>query len=485
MRDVEVAAVDLGASSGRVIHARVGADRLDLDAVARFENTPVRLPDGLHWNVLELYRRSVQGLAAAESASGPTGLTSIGIDSWAIDYGLLRGDRLLGQPFHYRDERSAGGVERVRQVVTREEHFARSGLQHLDFTTVHQLAVDPLVACADRALLVPDLLGWWLCGQQVAERTNASTTGLLDVTTGEWDTELVERLGLATSLFPHLVDPGTRLGRLRPAVRAEVPTDAVVVSVASHDTASAVLGVPMTEPGAAYVSCGTWGLVGVETGAPVLSEAARDANFTNERGVDGRTRFLTNVMGTWLLSETLRSWGADGTGEVLQRLLAEASARHDAGVEPTLFDVQDPRFVRPGNMPARIAAWCHEHDVRAPAGQAEVVHAVVASLADAFAGAARAAGELAGVDVDRIHVVGGGSRNELLCRLLADRAGVPVVAGPVEATAIGNVLAQGRAAGALRGSLESLRDLVARTQPLRTWMPQPLAERSRSGKVGA
>jgi rhamnulokinase len=231
-----------------------------------------------------------------------------------------------------------------------------------------------------------------------------------------------------------------------------------VVAVGSHDTASAVVGVPLTEPDAAYISCGTWGLVGVELDRPVLTEEARAANFTNEGGVDGRTRFLTNVMGTWLLSETLRTWGVDSLGA----LLAEAEAH--GGTAP-IFDVQDPRFVSPGDMPSRIRAWCLEHGVEPPAGRAATVLSIVRSLVEGFADAVDRASVLSGRDVRRVHVVGGGAQNALLCRLLAERLGLPVLAGPVEATALGNVLVQARALGALSGTLEDLRALVARTHP--------------------
>lgn len=361
---VRVAAVDLGASSGRVMVARVGPDELSLAPTVRFPNEPVRLPSGLHWNLTELYLRTLQGLraAVAESAS-EGGLASVGIDSWAVDYGLLRGDRLLSLPFHYRDEtRGGAGPSLVHERVSREELYRRNGLQFLPFNTIYQLAADPFVGQADAVLLVPDLLGFWLTGRRVTERTNASTTGLLCAATGEWDDELVERVALPRTILGDLVDPGTTLGDITADVGAHgIP----VVTVGSHDTASAVVAVPMDSPHAAYISCGTWGLVGVELDAPVVTEAAREANFTNEGGVDRTVRFLTNVMGTWLLSETLRAWDPTGSQAELPALL-EAAAREP---DVTVFDVQDPRFIPPGDMPTRIAAWCAEHDVPAwPAG---------------------------------------------------------------------------------------------------------------------
>lgn len=462
-----VAAVDLGASSGRVMLARVGPDELSLEAVARFVNEPVWLPDGLHWNPAELYRQALLGIRAAARTAG--GLASVGVDSWAVDYALMRGDHLLGLPFHYRDERTAAGVRAVHTRVAPEELYERTGLQFLPFNTVYQLAADPLVPLADTVLLLPDLIGFWLTEQAYTERTNASTTGLLDLRTHEWDRALCERLEVSPDIFPELVSPGTPLGPVTSRVAATVGAEVVVHAVGSHDTASAVVGVPMTEPDAAYISCGTWGLVGVELEQPVVSAAGRAANFTNEGGVDGRTRFLTNVMGTWLLSETLRSW----PGAELGPELARAADAPDYVV----FDVQDPRFLPPGDMPARIAAWCAENGVAAPSSRPALVRSIVESLAEAFAGAVRQAGELSGRGIRRVHLVGGGVHNELLCQAVADRAGLPVVAGPVEATALGNVLVQARAVGALTGSLEALRALVAHTQVLVSYQPRPAGAR--------
>ena len=457
-----VAAVDLGASSGRVMLGRVGPDHLSLEAVARFGNEPLRLPDGLHWNVAELYRQALHGLRAAVRTAPE--LVSVAVDSWAVDYGLFRADRMLGLPFHYRDEKRAAGVGLVHARVTPEELYTRNGLQHLPFNTLYQVAADPLVGEADTLLMIPDLIGFWLTEHAYTERTNASTTGLLDVTTREWDRELCGRLGVLPDIFPELVDPGTRLGPVSASVRDFVGAELVVNAVGSHDTASAVVGVPMTSDSAAYVSCGTWGLVGVELEKPVLTEAARAANFTNEGGVDGRTRFLTNVMGTWLLSETLRTWDRSD----LPALLAEA-ADYDGPV--TVFDVQDPRFMPPGDMPARVASWCAEHDLPAPQSPVALVRSIVESLAEGFARALAEAASLSGRNVSVVHVVGGGAQNTLLCQVLADRVGLPVVAGPVEATALGNVLVQARAVGELTGDLEELRDLVARTHQLVPYTP--------------
>lgn len=465
---VQVAAVDLGASSGRVMVGRVGPGVLELTAAARFPNTPLRLPSGLHWDLPDLYTQTLTGLRAAAAAD----LVSIGIDSWAVDYGLLIGERLMGLPFHYRDEaRNARGPQLVHDRVGRAELYGRNGLQFLTFNTLYQLAADPWAEQAEQLLLVPDLLAFWLTGRGFAERTNASTTGLLDVRSREWDRSLLERLGLPLELFPKLIDPGTPVGGLLPHVAEAVGRDVPVLAVGSHDTASAVVGVPMLTDDAAYISLGTWALVGLETDDPVLTEAARSANFTHEGGVDGTVRFLTNVMGTWLLSETLRVWGqSGGPGPAdLSRLLAEAG--EVTGAVP-VFDVQDARFVPPGDMPGRIRDWFAERDREPPEGYVGTVRSIVASLATAYAEALGQAADLAGRRLGVVHVVGGGAQNVLLCQSIADASGLPVLAGPVESTALGNVLVQGRAAGATGESLTELRELLAATQPVRRFEPQ-------------
>jgi len=466
---VSVAAIDLGASSGRVVVGDVGRDRLALREVARFANDPVRLPDGLHWNVLELYRQAVAGLRAAVAAAGSPGLASVGVDSWAVDYGLIRGGSLLGMPFHYRDEARAAGVDAVHAVIDRAALYERNGLQFLPFNTIYQLAADERLSQADHALLIPDLIGYWLTGRMHTERTNASTTGLLDQRTWDWDAEMMAALHLHSDLFAPLVDAGSDLGPLLPQVRAAVGTASLrLIAVGSHDTASAVVGVPMVGDDAAYISCGTWGLVGLELERPLVSAATRAANFTNEGGVDGRTRFLTNVMGTWLLSESIRTWEQRGHSTSLTELLDQAGA---ITAPVPVFDVQDPRFLPPGDMPARVAAWCDERGIAAPGSRAAVVRSIVESLAAGFAQAVDQAEMLSRRAIRRVHVVGGGSRNRLLCQALADRSGRTVIAGPVEATALGNVLVQGRCLGAVSGSLDALRDLVARSHDLASYEP--------------
>ena len=471
-----VAAIDLGASSGRVMLGHVGHNELSIRSVARFPNNPVRTIDGLHWNILELYRNVLGGLRAAVRED-PT-VASAAVDAWAVDYALMRGNRMLGNPYHYRDERTAAGVEATHALVPQDELYAGNGLQFLPFNTLYQLAADRLAGSldgADSLLLIPDLISFWLTGTKAAERTNASTTGLLRVRAGstsggDWDDALIARLGLPRSLFPALIDAGGRFGPLLPAVAAEIGAGPRfdVVAVGSHDTASAVVAVPMASDTAAYISSGTWSLVGVELVSPVLSEAGRAANFTNEGGVDGRVRYLRNVMGLWLLSESIRTWEKAGGLADLAALLGQAATVTDP---VTIFDVDDPRFLPPGDMPARIAGYCAEHDLRPPSTPVEFVRSIVESLAAAYARTLETAAELSGTRISAVHIVGGGSQNELLCQLTADRTGLPVLAGPVEATAIGNILVQARSQGLATGSLESLRALVSRAFAPRRYDP--------------
>ncbi len=469
-----VAAVDLGATSGRVLLGHVGPRELRLTDVARFGNHPVRTPDGLHWSILELYRVVVEGLASA--AREAPELASIGIDSWGCDYGLLREGRMLGEPYAYRDARNIPAVDEVHAVVPADELYTLNGLQHLPFNTLFQLTADRTagqLALADSFLLLPDLLAYWLTGRSVAERTNASTTGLLGVRSGEWDTALIERLQLRPELFRSLVDAGTDLGGLtESAARGVGATSARVTTVGSHDTASAIVAIPASGPDFAYISCGTWSLVGVELERPVLSEGSRLAGFTNEGGVDGRVRYLHNVMGLWLLSECVREWERDGSNVTVPELVAQAAALEPSPGGVPVFDVDDEVFLAPGDMPRRISAWLKADDLPVPASRPELVRSILHSLAAAYARSIRDATELSGTTVSVVHLVGGGSQNTLLCQLTADATGLPVLAGPVEATAIGNVLVQARSLGWVSGDLEALRALVVGAFPVVRYDPR-------------
>jgi rhamnulokinase len=469
---VYVAAVDLGASSGRVMLVDIAPDRLVLQEISRFPNQPVEVAGQLHWDIRALYDGVLDGLRRAIELAPD--LSAVGIDSWAVDYGLLGPDgELLGDPVHYRDSRTEGVVDLVHAVLSAEELYAVTGLQQQPFNTLVQLvsaAGESDLLAAQRLLLIPDLLGYWLTGRVGAERTNASTTQMYDVTSGTWATGLLDRLDLPTRILPELVAAGTVIGPLRPEVQAALgATDHLqLVAVGSHDTASAVVGVPAADEHFAYISSGTWSLVGVELDHPVLTAAARAANFTNEGGVDGTIRFLRNVMGLWLVQESLRTWAAEGDPVDLAELLAQAA---DLPALTSLVDPDDPSLLPPGDQPARIAALCASAGEPVPTSHAETLRTIVDSLALAYRRAVRTAAELSGRRVDVIHVVGGGANNTLLCQLTADACGVPVLAGPVEAAAIGSALVQGRSLGALSGDLAQLRSVVRQTQQVTRYEP--------------
>lgn len=466
-----VAAVDLGASSGRIVVGQVGPGDLTLHEVHRFVNEPLTRPDGLHWDARRLRREVIDGLRLAIASTDR--LLSVGIDGWGVDYGLLdAAGTLVDDPHHYRDARTAVGVEAVHAVVDRAELYERNGLQFLPFNTLYQLAADrsdPALAKARTILLMPDLVGYWLSGVRAAERTNASTTGLLDPRTRGWAWDLIDRLGFPRDRFPALSEPGDVLGSVSGDVTGTAAPDGVVVTlVGSHDTASAVVGVPMADERSAYISCGTWSLVGIELEAPILTDASRAANFTNEGGVDGTVRYLRNVAGLWLLHESMRTWERKGSQELLGPLLAAAAALPDGG---PVIDPDDPVFLPPGDMPARIEAACRVTDQPIPASRAALARCILDSLAAAYARAVDDASRLSGRAIETIHLVGGGANNELLCRLTAAACGRPVVAGPVEATAVGNLLVQARTHGLVSGGLDDLRALVRTTQPLRRFEP--------------
>ncbi|WP_138444503.1 rhamnulokinase [Sinomonas susongensis] len=473
------AAVDVGASSGRVILASVspgpddGAPRVALEVVHRFPNGVLEGVDGegeteLCWDVCGIFAEVLTGLAKVADLAGSRGLRieSVGIDTWAVDYGLVDSPGTLRLPVHaYRDSRTDATVPAVHGAVPPERLYAVNGLQFLPFTTLYQLAAEPTLEGL-QALLIPDLIAFWLTGVRRTEETNASTTGLLDASTGTWSAELFAALRLPEGLFPELIAPGEAYGTLLPAVaeRTGLPADTPVVAVGSHDTASAVAAVP-AEAGedVAYISSGTWSLVGVELDGPVLSEASRAANFTNERGVDGTIRYLRNVGGLWLLSECQRQWAEEGRELPLGRLLADAAALPSGGPQ---VDADSDEFLAPGNMPARLAAAVERRDGTLPGDPAAVVRCILDSLAAAYARTLAQAQALSGRRPRAVHVVGGGSQNDLLCRLTAEATGLPVLAGPVEATALGNVLVQARAAGAISGGLAALRAAVrASAQP--------------------
>jgi len=461
-------AIDLGAESGRAITGRFDGEQLTLSELHRFANTPVRLPDGLYWDVLALYRETVASIRAGRAA-GP--VDSVGIDGWAVDYGLLDRDGvLLGSPLHYRNPRFEPMVAELAQCVGATELYRRTGIQSLSINTTCQLLAQrgsPALAAADRLLLIPDLLRFWLTGEATAEVTNASTTQLLSAHEIGWDGSIATAVGIDPAILPPLVVPGTTSGPVSGPAAGECGSSIPVVVVASHDTASAVAAIPATTNTFGYVSSGTWSLVGIELREPTLNDAALGANLTNERGVDGTFRLLKNVIGLWLLQECRRTWRREGQDLSYDTLREMARAAPPFG---SLIDPDDPRLLPPGDMPARIRLFCHETGQTPPATPGETTRCILESLACAYRSAFDAIRAASGQAVTEIHVVGGGSRNDLLCQLTANATGLPVLAGPVEATAIGNLLVQAMAAGRI-GSLRELREVVGQSTSISTYHP--------------
>jgi rhamnulokinase len=460
-----IAAIDLGASSGRVIAGRCSPGEFSLREVHRFANVPVRVGGVLRWDVLALFSGILDGLRKAATAGGP--LDAVGVDGWGVDYGLLDADgQLLGNPAHYRDPRTGPVFSSALDRVGAAALYGATGTALQPFNTVFQLLADRGSAqqrAAEHALLVPDLMTYWLSGSMGTELTNASTTGLLDARTLGWSAGLASRLELPIGLFRPIRRPGQVIGRML----ADTVTDAglgaapQVVTVPSHDTAAAVAGIPAESASFGYVCSGTWALVGLELPAPVITAESRAANFSNEVGADGSIRFLRNVTGFWLLQECVREWRASGMQEDPGELTRAAA---DAPVLRAVVDVQEPAFAAPGAMPLRIAQAALRTSGVALTSPAEITRCILDSMAVAIRQALRDGMRLSGRAVDVVHIVGGGASNALFCQLIADACGVPVVAGPTEAASWGNAIYQARALGVVAGSVADARAIIRRAQ---------------------
>jgi rhamnulokinase len=455
-------AVDLGATSGRVIAGSFAGGKLSLAEVYRFPNNAVEKSDRLVWDFDQLLTGVKRGLRELGARAERLGLdvTSIGIDTWAVDYGLIAKGELIANPSCYRDPQNEVGVQFVHQSISPEQLYQISGLQYLPFNSIYQIARQQqldnrLFSSAEKLLMLPDLIGYQLTGKLATERTNASSTGLLDARTRNWSQELADELGIDLNLFPALADAGDELGKLKAGFGPRLKNTKVVL-VGSHDTASAVVGVPAKESGFAFISSGTWSLLGAELPEPILTEDSRLANFTNELGVDSRVRYLKNLSGLWLLSESLRHYAERGEDYELVPLLKAA-----AKLTPTQrIDVNDPRFVAPGDMPIKISQQLLASDQKNFESVSELTAIILHSLAESYAENLLTLEQLTSKSYPIIHVIGGGSQNQLLNQLTANYTGREVLAGPVEATAIGNTLIQLRAAGLVEGSLEDLRTVI-------------------------
>jgi rhamnulokinase len=470
---LRLVAVDLGAESGRAVVGTFDGGRLTLEDAHRFPNVPVRMAGTLHWDFPRLFGDVVTGLRRA-GASG--GVASVGVDTWGVDFGLLdsRG-RLLANPVHYRDDRTAGMPDLAFPIASREEIYRTTGVQFMSINTLYQLysmvrARDPLLGWADRMLHTPDLVHYFLSGAAVGEYTIASSSQCLDAHTRDWARPLLERFGIPTAILPEIVPPGTVLGPLRPEIAEGAGLhDTRVVLPGSHDTASAVVGAPLEADGSTcFLSSGTWSLIGLEMSGPVVNEASLAANLTNEGGVGDTIRLLSNVMGLWLVQESRSALWPTGDAPSYEELatIAEAAPAFTAFVDPV-----DERFLRPGNMPERIRAFCRETGQAVPEDTGTLMRVILESLALSYARAVNELTAATGQHIAAVHVVGGGSNHRLLCRLTAGATGLPVRAGPVEATAIGNLAVQAIAAGELSGIAQA-RELVSRSFTVTTYEPQ-------------
>lgn len=455
-------AFDMGAESGRAIVGSFDGSRVELEEVHRFSNDPVRIGGTLYWDILRLFHETKKGLAAALQRYGDS-IVSIGMDTWGVDFGLLdKAGQLLSNPVHYRDARTDGMLEEAFRVMPRSEVFRNTGIQIMQINTLYQLlamkrAGSPLLEIADRLLFIPGLLSYFYTGVQSSDSTAASTSQLYDPTTGTWSDALLSAFGIPSDILPQIVDPGTVIGELLPAIGQETGAGSLkVVTPGGHDTACAVASVPAQGTDYIYISCGTWSLMGIETDSPVIDDLTADLNFTNEGGVCQTIRLLKNIAGLWPVQECRRAFEREGVPLDYDEITRQASA---APALVSFIDPDDGAFLNPPDMPAAIQQFCRQTGQPVPQTRGEIVRAALEGLALKYRYVADRLEAIAGRRLGTIHMVGGGIKNRLLCRMAADASGRRVVAGPSEATAIGNTLMQAMAMGEI-GSLSELRAVV-------------------------
>lgn len=467
-------AFDLGAESGRAMVASLDGERIALREAHRFANVPVRTLNSLHWDVLGLFDEVRRGLALVAREYGGEA-AGIGLDTWGVDFALLgRDDELLGNPFHYRDARTNGMMDEAFKRVPRAEIFERTGVQFMQINSLYQLLAykrqnSPALENAATLLMIPDLFNFWLTGRKACEFTDATTTQFYDPRARGWARPLLEQLDLPTAMLPEVVPPGTVLGPLHPSVAEDVGLGpAPVVAPACHDTGSAVAAIPAEGDDFAWISSGTWSVLGAEVSAPVINAQALEYNFTNEGGVAGTMRLCKNVMGLWIVQECRRVWAKQGAERSYDELAERARA---APSFRSLIDPDDHSFLQPGDMPARIAAYCERTGQPAPSDMGAVVRCALESLACKYRFQLERLESLLDRKLSTIHIIGGGTQNKLLCQFTANATGRRVLAGPVEATALGNVLMQAVALGHL-GSVAEGRALIRRSFEVAAYQPQ-------------
>ena len=471
-----ILAFDFGASSGRAMLSRFEGNQLKAEEIHRFSNDPVVLNGVLYWDIVRMMFEIKRSISLALAKGG---FDAIGIDTWGVDFALLDsfGD-LIANPVHYRDSRTEGMMEEAFQAIPREELYTRTGTQIMRINTLYQLLSlakkrPDLLERADSLLLIPDLFHYLLTGEKKAEFTEASTTQMLDPRTGDWDKALLERLGIPSRLLPEIIPSGFVYGALKKDLAEELGVPEVpVIAVASHDTASAIAAVPAPEKDFLYISCGTWSLFGTELSAPIIDEKTRRFNLTNEGGYGKTVTLLRNIMGLWLIQESRRQWIREGFSVTYADLEQEALA------EPaflSFIDPDAPEFEAPGNLPERVREFCRKTGQHVPENRGQVMRCIYESLALKYRQTAGMIRETTGKTYPAIHVVGGGAKDGFLCQLTADACGVPVTAGPIEATVLGNIAVQLIALGEL-SSIEEARKLLAAGEGFRSFEPHPTAE---------
>ena len=466
-------AFDLGAESGRGVLGRFDGAKIELEELHRFPNGGVRVLDSLHWDVLRLWSEMKNALSLC--ARRKEELKGIGVDAWGVDFALIaKDDSLVGLPYHYRDSRTDGMLETAFARLSRQEIFQRSGGQFIQINTLYQLlsmvaCESPLLKVAETFLMIPDLFNFWLTGRRVCEFTNATTTQFYDPRRKCWSAEIFNAIGLPQRLLPEIVQPGTQLGTLLPAVSDETGLGAIpVIAPGAHDTASAVAAVPARNENWAYISSGTWSLMGIEVSDPIISDQVLHLNFTNEGGVADTFRFLKNIMGLWLLQECRRTWERRAR-EMPYDLLTRLAA--DAQPFKSLIEPDDETFLSAGDMPSRIIDYCKRTEQASPADEGDFVRCILESLALKYRWVSEKLELISGKPIDVLHIVGGGVQNKLLCQFTANATGVPVVAGPTEATAVGNIMVQAISTG-LVNSISDAREIISHSFELETYEPR-------------
>ncbi len=470
----KVLAFDFGASSGRAIIGTYENNKISLKEVHRFSNDPVNIHGTLYWDALRLFHEIKQGILQAHHNGG---FDSIGIDTWGVDFGLLdKNGQLIENPVHYRDSRTDNMMEEVFAIIPKEELYERTGNQFASLNTIFQLYYlakyrPEVLERTDKFLLIPDLFAYFLTGVKTVEYTHASTTQLLNYKTKEWDFEIIEKLGIPKHIFPEIVKPGTTKGMILPEICEELGIEsAPVCAIGSHDTASAVLAVPTDKKDFIYVSCGTWSLFGTETDVPYINEKSVGYNLTNEGGYGDKIRFLKNIMGLWLIQESRRQWIREGFDVSYADLEREALSEESF---KAFIDPDYPTFGKPGNMPKFVKEYCKNTNQYVPENRGQVMRIIYESLALKYRKAFEEIKDVTQKEYDSIHIVGGGTKDKLLCQLAANACNTKVIAGPIEATALGNVAAQLIASGDIKDMWEA-RKVISNSEETKTYEPKDI-----------